>query len=293
MRPCTATLSPCAVALTLACVFASAASIGCAVNFQKSADSVIAEGKVDGRDLRGTDVRRLLPRFSGNMALSEAALKQAIERPNELATAEGRERGRQNLEAAYYDHGYLDVSILSPLLIGPTSDGTVEIEYRILREGNPYRIGEFKLTGNPLWDSLSTSEVLLELHSRPGMVLNRSLLRDDLLLLNDKHWQAGYLCCDVNLITRMRGDTVDIEVAIEKGSPAKLGSIKVSGLARLDERTIREVLSFREGSSISVHDFQVAEAHVSAIAGVRGVSVLRKCNSRTSLQIEIQVTEAK
>jgi outer membrane protein assembly factor BamA len=149
------------------------------------------------------------------------------------------------LHLYYRQRGYGEVQV-DTVLVRP-SDQTVEVTFRI-QEGIPRRVTSLEFVG--LEELPNGSRITEDLPLRVGDPLNRVVLEATRDTITRRLRNQGYPHTDVFRNLDMPQGTYDatVEFDIFTGPYSRLGPIQVVGNEQVDERTVRRMLPFREGS---------------------------------------------
>lgn len=155
------------------------------------------------------------------------------------------QRDLDRIKAFYLDNGYLDIKVAEPEIRVIETRRKLEISIRV-EEGVRYRVGEVRVAGNTVF---STEEVLKPLQIARQGIFSREVLQRDMLTLNDRYSERGYLFVDVAPTINTDRDThiVDVGLEISEGKQAFLERIEVSGNTKTRDKVIRREIPLNEG----------------------------------------------
>ncbi len=192
------------------------------------------------------------------------------------------------LTAHYQDNGYINARIGEPEIdYGLASESDDEGETRKgivitfkIEEGNQYKIGSIRLTGDLIEDESSLRD---RLHIAENTVFNRSAVRKDLMRLNDLYSNQGYYYVDIYPETAIDEETltVDINYQINQGEPVYFDRIIIAGNSKTRDKVIRRQLDFFEQELFSGAKLK------------RGISRLYRLNYFDNVAVDIIEKEAE
>ncbi|UCD70700.1 MAG: outer membrane protein assembly factor BamA [Syntrophobacterales bacterium] len=155
----------------------------------------------------------------------------------------------QNLQALYFDNGYIQVKIDKPE-ITITEDGKwIYIDITI-HEGEQFKVGEIDFTG----DILTTREDLFKrLSLERGKVYRTSLLQEDIMSITFFYGERGYAYVDIAPLTSLDSEKklVHLTFDIHKGQEVYFEQITISGNTKTRDKVIRRELRAAEGDLYS------------------------------------------
>jgi outer membrane protein insertion porin family len=250
------------------------------------------------RENAKVEVRRV--NFVGNHAVTDAELREVIvTREGSLIsflTSAGTyredvfQRDLLLVQAHYWDHGYVQVKVASPLVeLSPDKQSmyiTISID-----EGPQYMLGKVDVTG----DLLESKEFYLSKVSvKPGEIFNRSKLSDDLQKLTDFYKDKGYAYVNASPATPVneKTRTVDVIFEIQKGELVRFDRINIRGNTKTRDKVIRRELRVIEGEPYNQSLLDYSKKRVTALGFFEKVDVSTKRGSGDDkMDVNIEVTE--
>ncbi len=177
------------------------------------------------------------------------------------------EEDKEKLAEFYRSKGYIDFEIKDVQLVNPTPRTLI---VRItLYEGNQYKVGSVKFTGNKLFSTPDITAGLQAAHQRSrskaaigpnglpmdvGGVFTPGGLAKDIEAVEDFYGAKGYIdvqAASPNLrvvrIPNTETGTMDLEFQIQEGQPAYIEKIEVRGNTRTKDKVIRRELAVSPG----------------------------------------------
>ncbi|MDY6823104.1 MAG: outer membrane protein assembly factor BamA [Thermodesulfobacteriota bacterium] len=146
------------------------------------------------------------------------------------------------LAAHYHNNGYIDARIADP--VTEYKDEWIYITFKI-EEGNRFKVGTVDIQG----DILASEEALKQQLKIPGEdYFNRSLVRRDMMTLNDYYSDRGYFYADIipQIDRNTDNHTVDITYQIKKGNLVYFDRIIIAGNTKTRDKVIRRQLDVYE-----------------------------------------------
>ena len=120
------------------------------------------------------------------------------------------ERDSFALTAVYFDHGFINVSIVPTTRPLAAPEGAVDLVFSVT-EGDVYRLGKLTLTGFSIGVE---KDVLKTLESKPKGVFSRAALQRDIERLRDRARLRGNVV-EVTPLTSVDGEQKLIDVTFE------------------------------------------------------------------------------
>jgi len=244
------------------------------------------------------EVRRV--NFVGNHAISDDELREVIltHEGNILSIVTQAGTYREDvfqrdlllLQAHYWDRGYVQVKVGTPLIeLSPDKQSmyiTISID-----EGPQYRLGKIDVRG----DLLESKEFFLKRVSvKPGEIFNRSKLSDDLQKLTDLYKDRGYAYVNASPATPVdeKNLTVDVTFEIQKGELVYFDHINIRGNSKTRDKVIRRELRIIEGDSYSQSLLDYSKRRVNALGFFEKVDVsTKRGSSDNEMDVNVEVAE--
>ena len=244
------------------------------------------------------EVRRV--NFVGNRAISDDELREVIltHEGNILSIVTQAGTYREDvfqrdlllLQAHYWDRGYVQVKVGTPLIeLSPDKQSmyiTISID-----EGPQYRLGKIDVRG----DLLESKEFFLKRVSvKPGEIFNRSKLSDDLQKLTDLYKDRGYAYVNASPATPVdeKNLTVDVTFEIQKGELVYFDHINIRGNSKTRDKVIRRELRIIEGDAYSQSLLDYSKRRVNALGFFEKVDVsTKRGSSDNEMDVNVEVAE--
>jgi outer membrane protein insertion porin family len=155
----------------------------------------------------------------------------------------------QNLQAFYFDHGYIQVKIDKPEITISKDGKWIYVDITI-HEGEQFKLGEVDFEG----DILTTREDLLKrLSLKRGKVYRTSVVQKDVLKLTDFYADKGYAYVEITPLTSVDSENriVHLTFDIRKGKKVYFEHISISGNTKTRDKVVRRELKVGEGDLYS------------------------------------------
>ena len=212
--------------------------------------------------------------FKGNEALSDAQLRKAMKKTNEVfSLSKGRawssilemfsskkfiekeyREDLNNIIKRYQEAGYRDAEILSDTIY---RDGNKRIKIEIaLNEGKKYYISSLRFVGNTKYPSDFLTSVL---GIKAGDTYNQKRLDSRLVSDEDAvaklYYNNGYIFARIDPVeTAVKDDSVALDLRIMEGPQATINKVIIKGNDILYENVIRRELYTKPGKLFSTDD---------------------------------------
>lgn len=193
--------------------------------------------------------------IEGNDALSAKQIKKAMQTRKRwlfsFITGSGiyiKEQLKEDVERIkqlYHNNGYIYVAVSEPKIVLDPDRKKLTL-FISISEGDQYRIGELKVTGNT---AISGPEILGSIKSAPGLIFDRGALRDDISGTIDLYMEKGYAMADINPIVDVKAEEkiANITLSVTEGGIYKIGRIDISGNTKTRDKVIRREMRLDEG----------------------------------------------
>jgi outer membrane protein insertion porin family len=244
------------------------------------------------------EVRRV--NFVGNKAISDDELRDVVVTREgnilSLLTQSGTyredvfQRDLVLLQAHYWDRGYVQVKVGTPVLELSPDKRSLYITINI-DEGEQYRLGKIDVRG----DLLEPKEFFLSRVSvHPGDVFNRSKLSDDLQKLTDLYKDRGYAYVNATPATPVdeKTRTVDVTFEIQKGELVYFERVNIHGNTKTRDKVIRRELRIIEGEPYNQALLDYSKRRVNALGYFEKVDIsTRRGSTDNFMEVNVEVSE--
>lgn len=191
-------------------------------------------------------------RIGGNAHLTEATVRQLLDVPAGASYDEARVlSGIARLKTEYLRLGYHRVDIREEDIEHVASQQTAAVVPVVvpvtIQEGPQARIGNLTFSGASAAHEAALRR--LPLASRPGAFYVREFLLRDRDLVETYYRNVGFENVEIRLPPAPATDvaTIDVAFSVNEGPQIVVGDIRVIGNRRVSERTIRDLITLREG----------------------------------------------
>ena len=197
----------------------------------------------------------------------------------------------QNLQAFYFDHGYIQVKIDKPEITISKDGKKIYIDITI-HEGEKFKVGEIDFKG----DILTTREDLFKLLTmKKGKVYRTSVLQKDIRRITDFHADKGYAYVDVAPLTSLDPERrlVHLTFDIHKGKEVYFEQINISGNTKTRDKVIRRELKVGEGDLYSSTALKRGRQKLKTTGYFKEVGfTTSKGTSPEKINVDVKVEEA-
>ena len=200
--------------------------------------------------------------IEGNSILSDNKIQRVMKKTNvkgkllnlfrsKKFIKEEFENDKQLIIDKYNELGYRDAIIVADSVINH-DDKTVDV-YLTIEEGDKYYLRDIKFVGNTVYPSDALLQIL---RMKPGDVYNQKLLNERIRMDEDGietlYMDDGYLFFSLDPIeVNVQNDSIDLELRIIEGEPAKINKVIIEGNDRLYEHVVRRELRTKPGELFS------------------------------------------
>lgn len=203
--------------------------------------------------------------ITGNKALSDRKIKRTMKKTNEKGkllnlfrtkkfVQEEYEKDKDLVLSKYNSLGYRDARIVTDS-VTKYDDKSVDV-YLNIEEGRKYYLRNISWVGNTKY---TVDELAHILKMRKGDVYNQKLLDERLTSDDDAignlYYNNGYLFYNLQPVeVNIDGDSIDLEMRIYEGQPAKINKVTISGNDNVYENVVRRELRVKPGQLFSKED---------------------------------------
>ncbi len=149
------------------------------------------------------------------------------------------------IKSLYYNNGYIQVSVGEPKVDLSADKKSLSVTIPI-HEGEQFRYGTIDVSGNKVFTG---KELMAKVKSKPGEIMNRDLMKDDVVALTDMYGSKGYAFASISPV--IKPDTekrlVDVTLEVSEGDQIFVNRINISGNVKTRDKIIRRELKFDEG----------------------------------------------
>ena len=200
--------------------------------------------------------------IDGNEVLTDNKIQRVMKKTNKRGkfvnlfrtkkfVAEEFEKDKQLVLDKYNELGYRDAIIVEDS-VWNFDDKSVNV-YMKIDEGKKYYIRDLKFVGNTIFTS-DYLQAMLGL--KPGDVYNQKQITDRIHVDEDGigtlYMDRGYLFFNMDPVeVAINNDSVDLEMRIYEGQPARINKVIIEGNDRLYEHVVRRELRTKPGELFS------------------------------------------
>jgi outer membrane protein insertion porin family len=197
--------------------------------------------------------------IENNKALSASKIKKAMKTKERgiisFITGTGyykKEEMRASIEQIrdlYYDNGYLKVMVGEPTikLTDDMKGMTIAIA---VSEGDQFKVSSVAISGNKVYPEAELSKLV---KLKPGKVFSKTVLKEDVTALTEKHSDNGYALVSINpdLAPDEDKKLVAVNYRVSEGDKYKIGKIDISGNTKTRDKVIRREVRVDEGDTFN------------------------------------------
>ncbi len=151
----------------------------------------------------------------------------------------------ERIKALYYNNGYIQVTVGEPKIVPSKDKKKLEITIPIT-EGDQFRYRNIDVSGNKVF---TKDELLKNVTSKPGDIMNRDKLKQDVVTLTDLYGTKGYAFASISPVINPDPEKklVDVNLDVNEGDQIFVNRINISGNVKTRDKVIRRELKFNEG----------------------------------------------
>jgi outer membrane protein insertion porin family len=155
----------------------------------------------------------------------------------------------QNLQALYFNDGYIQVNIDQPEITISKDGKSIHIDITI-HEGEQFRVGEIDFKGDII---TKRKKLRKQLNLKTGKVYSASVLQRDIRKITDLYADKGYAYVDIAPLTSkdLEKRLIHLTFDIRKREKVYFEQINISGNTKTRDKVIRRELKVAEGDLYS------------------------------------------
>jgi len=204
----------------------------------------------------------------GNTSVTDKALSKAMQKKaqteEELFWKEGdlrRERILDTFEKATAElrkHGYRGSRVISDSLWYSEDKSRMYIKIAV-NEGDQAIMGALDFEGNTVF----TNDELKSIFSlKEGDIFNEEKYDESLSTLYETYGELGYLYANPFPQETSRGDSVDVRVSLNEGTPARVHRINIVGNTKTKDKVIRREMIMKPGQTFRRSDLMRSQRDI-------------------------------
>jgi outer membrane protein insertion porin family len=181
------------------------------------------------------------------------------------------------IQASYYDRGFINVKVDTPLLALSPDKRFIHITIKV-DEGDQYSIGALDFSGDLI---VPRERLGAGMRAKVGQVFSRERLSQDIIQLTDRYYDEGYAYANINPVTAIDAEKklVNITFDIQKGRQVSIERIDIAGNTKTRDKVIRRELQVYEGELFSGTGLRRSKERVTALGFFETVEVNHKPGS--------------
>ncbi len=270
--------------------------------------NVAVEFKID----EGAKTRIRSITFLGNTVYSPRRLKAALKntkehgwftrfRSKDLYHPLKYDTDLRDVTSLYHNNGYVDID-LPPAEVKVVEEVVSEkegksrkwvaIEQRVF-EGRQYRVGNLAVTGNTVFPS---EQLLALVPVRKGDVVNESLIKTGLSLIDERYGERGYFYISTNrLLDRHPDGMADLTIKVNEDRQYFLDRIEFAGNTTTRDFVLRREFPMAEGELFDLRKFRIGLRRISQLGffQLSGEPAITPVEGENRLSAVVQGTEPR
>jgi outer membrane protein insertion porin family len=199
------------------------------------------------------------------------------------------EEDAERMILLFRSRGYLDAEIKDKELVF-SQDGKDLDVFITMEEGQEYRVGELRWSGNVLFpDSVVSKLIRLE----KGEVFDDTEFSQIQYDINSLYWDRGYIYSSVSPLKQVEDGVIDVEFEITEGNPAHVNEISIVGNTKTSEEVIRRELVLVPGDVFQLPRLRRSMREVFNLGYFAGPPQhdIRRANEDGDIDITLRVEE--
>ena len=194
-------------------------------------NNALSSGKI--RKAMKTKERGIISFITGTGYYKKEEMKASLEQIRDL----------------YYDNGYLKILVGDPVikLTEDMKGMTITIP---VSEGEQFKVASVGIADNKVF---TEAELRKLIKLKPGKVFSKSVLKEDVTALTEKHSDNGYALVSINPDINPDDEkkTVAVTYRVAEGDKYKIGKIDISGNTKTRDKVIRREIRVDEGDTFN------------------------------------------
>ena len=176
------------------------------------------------------------------------------------------EEDMRNIVTLYRQYGFSDAQVGEHELVFSEDGKDLDI-FVTVDEGNQFFVGNLSWQGNDLLPDSSITELITLERGDPLDEPELAMIQH---VIGNKFWDRGYIYGTVSPVKSVRGDTVDVDFAIEAGTIAHVNEINIIGNTKTSEHVIRRELVISPGDVFAANRLQRSQREVLSLGYFAG-----------------------
>ncbi|MGA2192317.1 MAG: outer membrane protein assembly factor BamA [Nitrospirota bacterium] len=194
------------------------------------------------------------------------------------------------IKGLYYNNGYLQVSVGEPKVDIDQARKYLTITVPI-HEGNQFRYRNLDMSGNKIF---TKEELFKNMKSKAGDIMNRDLLKEDVVAMSDRYGTKGYAFATISPVVNPDPDKklVDVTLEVNEGDQIFVNRINIQGNVKTRDKVIRREIKFSEGDIYDTSSLKLTYERLKRLDFFEDVEIVpdRKGNSDV-VDLNVKVKE--
>jgi outer membrane protein insertion porin family len=196
----------------------------------------------------------------------------------------------ERIKALYYNNGYIQVNVGEPQVVLSEDRKSLTITIPI-HEGEQFRYNKIDISGNTVF---TKDELLKDVESKPGQIMNRDLLKQDVVSLSDLYGTKGYAFATITPIINpdVPKKEVDVTLDVNEGDKIFVNRINVSGNVKTRDKVIRRELKLTEGGIYDTSSIKKSYERLKNLDFFEDVEIVPERKGReNTVDLDVKVKE--
>jgi len=194
------------------------------------------------------------------------------------------------LSSFYQNQGYINARIGDPDVVYDEKEEGLIVSFNII-EGNRYRIGDVRITG----DLVKPEEAMLaKLTLNKEEYFNRQALFDDIDILKNIYADEGYAYADINYAApeNEQENKIDVTFKVNKNKKVRVERININGNVNTRDKVIRRELKLVEGDYFSATKLELSKNRLYRLTYLENPEIETKQGSSDDLMVlDVKVSD--
>jgi len=196
----------------------------------------------------------------------------------------------ERIKSVYFNEGYIQMTVGEPEVV--LDDKTNDLDITInIHEGKQFNISGVKVEGNTVFTS---EELLNAMESKPGDIVNREQIRQDVEKITDLYGTKGYAFANITPLMEpdVENQTVGLTLHVEENEKIFVNRIEITGNSKTRDNVVRREIPFREGDVYDTSGLKYAKEKLNNLDFFESVEVIPdKVPDKDEVNLNVKVSE--
>jgi outer membrane protein insertion porin family len=196
----------------------------------------------------------------------------------------------ERIKAVYYNEGYIQMTVADPEVVLDDKTNRLKITINI-HEGKQFTISDLKVEGNTVFTS---QELLDAVGSKPGDIVNRDQIRQDVEKITDLYGSKGYAFANITPLMEpdVEKQTVSLTLHVDENEKIFVHRIRITGNSKTRDNVIRREIPFGEGDVYDTSGLNHAKEELNKLDFFDSVEVVpAKVPDKNEVNLNVKVAE--